>query len=87
VSEDCRNILTRLGGFILQERGLTYLKVRLARFAASAQCVLTNPPSNQGKGEKRTYWLLGHCTLSTNDLNLQLNSQKLSKAIGQTHVL
>ncbi|RWS26175.1 guanylate cyclase 32E-like protein [Leptotrombidium deliense] len=41
VSEDCKNILDKLGGYILEERGLTFVK---------------------GKGEMRTYWLLGKCT-------------------------
>ncbi|XP_074600501.1 guanylate cyclase 32E-like [Brevipalpus obovatus] len=38
VSEACKIILTKLGGYKLQERGLTPIK---------------------GKGEMRTYWLLG----------------------------
>ncbi|GFY45875.1 speract receptor [Trichonephila inaurata madagascariensis] len=38
VSEACKKVLDKLGGYILEERGLVQIK---------------------GKGEMRTYWLLG----------------------------
>ncbi|RWS09764.1 guanylate cyclase 32E-like protein, partial [Dinothrombium tinctorium] len=52
VSNDTKVILDKLGGYILQERGLTYVK---------------------GKGEMRTFWLLGRCE------SKKINVSQLSK--------
>ncbi|KAI1301287.1 Guanylate cyclase 32E [Halotydeus destructor] len=48
VSETCKDILDKLGGYVLQERGLTPIK---------------------GKGEMRTYWLVGKSKPSTGSLS------------------
>ncbi|GIY21033.1 atrial natriuretic peptide receptor 2 [Caerostris extrusa] len=56
VSEACKNVLDKLGGYVLQERGLIPIK---------------------GKGEMRTYWLLGKEVMDCESLPLGKTSSFL----------
>lgn len=59
ISEDCKQILDKLGGYILHERGLTPIKASIlvaycfTQFGQTYSCVIS-----QGKGEMKTYWLI-----------------------------
>ena len=60
VSEACKQFLDRLGGYILKERGLTFIKVRAPFFSCDSGSHLTVVVVLfQGKGMMKTYWLMG----------------------------
>lgn len=70
VSENCREILDKIGGYILSERGIVQVKVFIVLYKQ-----FINLNDKQGKGEMKTFWLKGK-HLNKQDQTKQDNKSK-----------